>query len=392
MLNFDNICRTCSLQGELQSLFVEDLLNPAEMLTQIVDIKVIKGDKYPQNICSRCLDSLRSSYIFKNQCLDAHKKFEQYLSQNAETIVDYKRELDNVFIKEESELDHSKTDDVSFELDNESGSNPEEKPYDCKKCNVQFKYQKNFERHLKKHDQLYICPSCGNKFPTRHDLEQHSQEHCKKETIPDEDCEKSFLQRPKKLKNVNKELFNPKVTVKKNFPQIKPKRKYLCDYCGRGYPDATKLNAHIRTHTGEKPFSCIECNKFFTGNHNLRQHRRVYHSNKKPYKCDFCEKSFAMSHWLKQHVRIHMNAKPFTCDICNQKFREKHHLTRHKLVHTGEKPFSCSVCDKQFTQKSNLGSHMRTHAGEKSYVCSICSEVFHDSNSLKNHRAKHVIQ
>ncbi|XP_044738042.1 zinc finger protein OZF-like [Chrysoperla carnea] len=420
MLNFDCICRTCSLQGELQSLFVEDLLNPAEMLTQIVDIKVIKGDEYPQNICTRCLDTLRSAYIFKSQCLDAFKKFEQYLSLNSEINLDCKEEpVDTVFVKEEKQSDHSEIDDNWFELSNELESIPETNSYDCEKCDERFENQKNYEKHLKTHKQLYICPICGeekssktrlkqhsfkhsdekpykcekcntqfkhphnyrkhlikheeshirsisdNQFSSKKHLEKHSIEHNNEKLLTGEHCEKSFNQCPVKLKNINNELLNSNVTVEKVLPKIRSTRKYLCDYCGRAYTEATRLNAHIRTHTGEKPFSCTECNQFFTAKRYLYDHIRIRHSNKRPYKCNFCEKSFGKSHWLQQHVRIHMNAKPFECDICNQKFRVKHHLTQHQLVHTGEKPFSCGVCDKQFTQKGNLRSHMRTHTGEK---------------------------
>ncbi|XP_044738040.1 zinc finger protein 664-like [Chrysoperla carnea] len=447
MLNFDNICRTCSLQGELQPLFVEDLLNPAEMLTQIVDIKVIKGDKYPQNICSRCLDSLRSAYIFKNQCQNAYKKFEQYLSLNSETKLDCKEEPVNaVFIKEEKQSDHSEIDDDWFGLDNELENNTEnksyecetcdvkfenqknyerhlkkhkqlyicpicgeqfsskyplkqhslkhsdEKPYKCEKCNVQFKYPKNYKSHLKKHEESYICSICGNQFSSKKRLEKHNREHYIEKTNIDEESEKSFNPCPGELNNASDDLFTPNKATETTCTKILPKKKYLCDYCGRDYHDVSKLNDHIRTHTGEKPYSCNECNKLFTSQSLWSHHNRIHHTKEKRYKCTFCEKTFAMSQRLKHHLRIHTNDKPFTCDICNQKFRIKHHLIRHQFVHTGEKPFSCSICDKKFTQNSNLRSHMRTHTGEKSYVCSICSEVFHDLNSMKNHRAKHVLQ
>ena len=31
---------------------------------------------------------------------------------------------------------------------------------------------------------------------------------------------------------------------------------HICPHCGKAFPDSTKLNGYIRTHTGEKPYQC----------------------------------------------------------------------------------------------------------------------------------------
>ena len=116
----------------------------------------------------------------------------------------------------------------------------------------------------------------------------------------------------------------------------------------------------MRTHSGEKPYTCNICEKGFTNSSYLTKHMRT-HSGEKPYTCNLCEKGFTQQNSLTIHIRIHSGEKPYTCNICEKGFTQHGNFTRHMKLHRGEKPHKCSVCGRRFTRKSHLNSHMKIH-------------------------------
>ncbi|XP_037529103.1 zinc finger protein OZF-like [Rhipicephalus sanguineus] len=162
-------------------------------------------------------------------------------------------------------------------------------------------------------------------------------------------------------------------------------RPFQCHLCTAAFFRNTHLAEHIRTHTGERPFSCDHCNASFSQKWNLVAHMRI-HTGERPFSCDHCNASFSQKQHLVVHMRTHTGERPFSCDHCNASFSQKQNLVAHMCTHTGERPFSCDHCNASFSQKQHLVDHMRTHTGECHFSCDHCNASF----SQKHHLMYHV--
>eukprot|EP01084_Bolivina_argentea_P306609 529848_1 len=75
--------------------------------------------------------------------------------------------------------------------------------------------------------------------------------------------------------------------------------------------------------------------------------------------CNICGRNFSGKQHYQYHMRTHSGEKPYTCQSCGKKFRAKHSLKNHIRIHTGERPYQCKVCGKWFRQLGVMKNHLR---------------------------------
>lgn len=99
----------------------------------------------------------------------------------------------------------------------------------------------------------------------------------------------------------------------------------------RGRPRAEVLNSlRIQGYTSPSSIKCTYCNRVFPREKSLQAHLRT-HTGERPYICDYprCTRRFAQSGQLKTHQRLHTGEKPFVCGWspgCPRRFT---HANRH---------------------------------------------------------------
>ncbi|XP_055941935.1 zinc finger protein 26-like [Argiope bruennichi] len=144
---------------------------------------------------------------------------------------------------------------------------------------------------------IHACPYCRYVTPNTGCLKRHLRTHS------------------------GEELLGAKIVIHDGVPI------YHCLHCSYSTPYKWNLKTHRLIHSGERPFACSICS-------NLRDKSAVVPDVVSFLRaCPHCSYVTPSTGCLNRHLRTHSGERPFTCKICFKSFSQKSNLRRHFLIH-----------------------------------------------------------
>lgn len=199
--------------------------------------------------------------------------------------------------------------------------------------------------HEKTHPRIYECYECKQHFKEFNHLTRHIKSHWVSE-------------KPFKC-SICVKSFTIETNLMRHRREQHPERIRDCEYCDESFRTKIDLKDHVSKFHGNKlnTHRCNVCAESFPLKSLLIAHTETKHKPVAEHLCSECGKVYPSAYGLKAHLHSHSQAKPFACQHCPSTFRFQSNLNRHLFTHTGERNFFCDVCNKAFFSNDDMRKH-----------------------------------
>ncbi|XP_039992351.1 zinc finger protein 770-like [Xiphias gladius] len=328
------------------------------------------------------------------------------------------------------------------------------KPFQCMICNRSFWLEVNLIRHHKIHRKQ---KELGSPTPVQDSNEVKMSDSEAVERLPEassadsidlnvivkperwrENCNNSFPQDAALIASAEQQRDTCQATSK----QQRTSTLHQCHTCSKCFPSGSKLQRHMMTHTGQRPFGCEMCGKRFRQKTHLRVHCRThlwsrYQKQRSlyiswppsriggfntrtaadvPIQEVLAHKKDVETHTGSDVLSTkHLDQTPSILIVQNNDRRESENIllpdtsdrnevlhlrkvskvnakrtqTAKSLQNQGNIQHKCFQCLKCFPSASKLQRHEMVHTGLKPFQCPTCGKAFRQASHLKTHEGIH---
>ncbi|XP_067119327.1 zinc finger protein 664-like [Centruroides vittatus] len=265
---------------------------------------------------------------------------------------------------------------------------------ECKICKNQYSNQQDFNDHSKNNPACnkLTCDVCFKQFTYITRLRDHKRSHLSEKPFKCDECEYSTI--TKTLLNKHKRKHSPEQFYKCNYcdystpwkhrleshlyikhhtelsstdelpPRYRDLKKYECELCHKRFRSKYDFEAHMRKHTGHRPFQCDDCSKTFVHQSSLKSHKLWKHSTQEEFTSQQFQREDTSQRIATsgQHIsQSHMHAP---VEISSTKVTHEEHVKdndEQKTLHSSETLFQCHQCSFSTKSKKNWLQHKNSH-------------------------------